>query len=152
MSLRQLSWLSLPEACSGGMYSGVPRMLPALIRATRIQQKAATVGFDWEKPEDAWEKVEEEISELKQALSESREKVEEEFGDLLFALVNYSRFIKINSEDALRAATEKFIRRFKMVEEAMERSGRNMEEASLQEMDEVWNRIKHQKRREPNND
>jgi len=122
---------------------GVPRSLPALLRAHRIQQKASTVGFDWENGEQVWQKVKEEIGELTTAIeSKSQESIEEEFGDLLFALVNLSRFIKVNPEGALRQAVEKFINRFKKVEKTMEALGKDLKDASLEEMDAVWNRIK----------
>jgi tetrapyrrole methylase family protein/MazG family protein len=130
---------------------GVPRNLPALLRAMRIQQKASTVGFDWNEAEDAWKKVEEEMAELQIAQDESREKVEEDFGDLLFALVNYARFLQVNPEDTLRSAVEKFIDRFKKVEKAIESGGKRMEEASLDEMDAVWNTIKNQKKKREQN-
>ena len=122
---------------------GVPKSLPALLRSHRIQQKASTVGFDWEKEDQVWKKITEEFDELKTAIeSKDQEKIEEEFGDLLFALVNLSRFIKVNPEDALRRAVEKFTHRFQKVEKTMEASGKDLKKATLKEMDEVWNRIK----------
>lgn len=122
---------------------GVPCSLPALLQAHRIQQKASTVGFDWETGKQVWQKVKEEIEELNAAIeSKSQEFIEEEFGDLLFALVNLSRFIKVNPECALRQAVEKFITRFKKVEKTMEVLGKDLKDASLEEMDAVWNRIK----------
>jgi len=123
--------------------AGVPSTLPALLRAHRIQAKAATVGFDWEKAEQVWEKVEEEIGELKDAVAENEQnKIEEEFGDLLFAMVNLSRFLRVNPEDALRQATEKFSARFRKVELEAERQHRSLEEMTLQEMDHIWDDVK----------
>jgi tetrapyrrole methylase family protein / MazG family protein len=122
---------------------GVPVALPALLRAHRIQQKASTVGFDWGKPEPVWAKVNEEMRELVEAdRANDHDAVNEEFGDLLFALVNLSRFLKVNPEDSLRLAVEKFINRFQKVESVMKSEGKDMKEATLDEMDEVWNRVK----------
>ena len=122
---------------------GVPKQLPALLRAHRIQEKAATVGFDWKEKEKVWEKVEEETEELKKAIHSKKQKaIKEEFGDLLFALVNFSRFIRINPEEALREAVEKFIYRFQALEKTMEKEGKKLENATLEEMDAVWERIK----------
>jgi tetrapyrrole methylase family protein/MazG family protein len=122
---------------------GVPKTSPALLRAYRTQQKASTVGFDWEEIEPVWEKVHEEIEELKEVIgSKSKKKITEEFGDLLFALVNLSRFIKVNPEDALRQAVEKFMGRFRKVERILAAEGKDLLDASLEEMDAVWNRIK----------
>ncbi len=123
---------------------GVPKQAPALLRAYRIQQKAATVGFDWEKKEQVWDKVREEIDELHEAInSEDQEAVAEEFGDLLFALVNLSRFLRVHPEEALRRAIEKFIVRFQRVETRYAENGKRMQDATLEEMDAVWNEIKH---------
>lgn len=122
---------------------GVPNALSALLRAQRIQQKAAAVGFDWAAAEPVWDKIQEEIEELKIASKENNiNRVEEEFGDLIFSLVNVSRFIGINPEDALRKTTEKFIDRFKKVEREFEEEGKDLNEASLKEMDAVWEKIK----------
>ena len=116
----------------------------SLLRSQRIQQKASTVGFDWERKEQVWEKVKEEIGELEETLDTNRiERIREEFGDVLFALVNLARFLNIDSEDALRMAIDKFIRRFKRVESTLEALGKEMKEATLEEMDALWNRIKH---------
>jgi len=125
--------------------SGAPKNMPALLYANRIQQKASTVGFDWKQRSQVWKKVIEELTELEQAIdSESHEAIKDEFGDLLFSMVNLSRFLDINPEDALRKAVKKFTRRFKRVEEAMAASEQPMQDASLEEMDAVWNRIKHE--------
>ena len=123
---------------------GVPNSLPSLIRAQRLQQKASYAGFDWEKIEQVWGKVNEEIIELKEAeISENNQHIEEEMGDLLFAIVNLSRHLNISSEDALRKTNQKFIRRFKKVEEGIKAKGKKLNEASLEEMDSIWNEAKH---------
>jgi len=124
---------------------GVPKQLPALIRSYRVQNKAAAVGFDWEKIEPVWEKVSEELNELQNAITTGeKEKVEDELGDLLFTIVNLSRFLKINPEDALRKTINKFDRRFRKVEENFKNRGQSLSKVSLEEMDEVWEKIKKQ--------
>lgn len=121
----------------------VPRELPALMRAQKIQSKASKVGFDWSCADGAFEKLTEEINELKIALSKSgRQEIEEEFGDLLFSAVNIGRFIKCDSEEALTFATDKFISRFNLVEEMAEKSGCDMKSMSISELDELWNKAK----------
>ena len=118
---------------------GVPRSLNALLRAHRIQAKASTVGFDWEKTEQVWEKVREELAELEEAYKNGdQQAVQEELGDVLFAIVNLSRFLRVNPEDALRLTVEKFSRRFRAVEEELRRRGKTAEEADLEEMDAIW--------------
>jgi MazG family protein len=118
---------------------GIPIELPALIRALRLQDRAAKVGFDWEKKEDVWKKVEEELGELHQAeTTASVHHIEEEFGDVLFALVNYARFLKINPEFALRRTCEKFTHRFRYVEERLSQQGKTPGEVTLKEMDQLW--------------
>ncbi|RCK74021.1 MAG: Nucleoside triphosphate pyrophosphohydrolase MazG [Ignavibacteriae bacterium] len=122
---------------------GVPKELPALLRAHRLQDKASKVGFDWEKKEDAWRKVEEEIRELHSAIeSGDQEKVESEYGDLLFALVNYSRFINVNPENSLRQTIEKFIKRFQYIEQQLKKRGKDIHNTSLEEMDLLWEEAK----------
>ena len=122
---------------------GVPVALPALIRAQRLQEKAAYAGFDWEKVEEVWEKIHEEIQELKEAqTNNSSEQIEEEIGDLLFAIVNLARFLKIPSEDALRKSNSKFTYRFFQVEEELKKRGKTVDESTLDEMDEIWNMVK----------
>lgn len=120
---------------------GVPASLPSLIKAQRIQEKARGVGFDWEKPEQVLEKVHEEFNELQVEIN-NKGKVEEEFGDLLFALINYARFIDVNPEDALEKTNKKFIKRFKYLETESAKDGKKLGEMSLAEMDEYWNRAK----------
>lgn len=124
---------------------GVPKTLPALIRAQRLQQKASYAGFDWEERDEVWKKVSEEFDELKRAESGGKKKaIEEEVGDLLFALVNLCRFLNLSAEDSLRRANEKFSDRFRSVEKALKIDGKTMEEATLEEMDEIWNSLKNQ--------
>ena len=132
------------EKGRGSRLDGVPNSLPSLIRAQRLQQKASYAGFDWEKIEQVWGKVNEEIIELKEAeISGNNQHIEEEMGDLLFAIVNLSRHLNISSEDALRKTNQKFIRRFKKVEEGIKAKGKKLNEASLEEMDSIWNEAKH---------
>lgn len=123
---------------------GVPMSLPAMVKAYRIQDKARGVGFDWENRDQVWEKVEEEIGELKYELANGNapEKREDEFGDLLFALINYSRFIDVNPETALERTNRKFIRRFQFLEQKAAKQGRKLHEMTLAEMDAIWNEAK----------
>jgi len=127
---------------------GVPKSLPALVKAMRIQDKARGVGFDWERKEQVWEKVEEEMQEFKQEFNTesneavNKEKATAEFGDLLFSLVNYSRFIGIDPEEALERTNKKFIKRFQFLEVESARDGKKMGEMSLAEMDVYWERAK----------
>jgi len=124
--------------------SGVPASLPPLVKAYRIQEKARGVGFDWEEPHQVWDKVLEELNELKTEVEnkESKEKIENEFGDLLFALVNYARFIEVNPEDALEKTNKKFISRFNYLEKTSKNEGRSLHKMSLVEMDKYWNEAK----------
>ena len=123
---------------------GVPVTLPALIRAQRLQQKASYAGFDWDKVEEVWAKIHEEIQELKEAQSNSsKNHIEEEIGDVLFAVVNLARFLDIPAEDALRKTNKKFTTRFAQVEEELKKRGKNVEDSSLEEMDEIWKAVKH---------
>jgi MazG family protein len=125
--------------------SGVPVSLPAIVKASRIQEKAKQVGFEWEKKGDVWKKVEEEMEELKEAEAISIERTEEEFGDLLFSLVNYARFLHIDAETALEKTNKKFIYRFQLMEEKAKATGKSLTDMSLQEMDNIWNEIKSKK-------
>lgn len=133
--------------------SGVPRSLPATVKAMRLQEKAKQVGFEWENKEQVWEKVEEEIGELKGAIDNwqsaneadlrvSHKKVEEEFGDVIFSLINYARFLRIDAENALEVTNKKFIRRFTQMEEEVTKSGKNLADMNLHDMDSIWNSIK----------
>ncbi|MFL3044506.1 MAG: nucleoside triphosphate pyrophosphohydrolase [Candidatus Neomarinimicrobiota bacterium] len=122
---------------------GVPVTLPGLVRAQRLQEKAAYVGFDWEKIESVWEKVYEELQEIKLAQQgDNKDLLEEEIGDAIFTLVNLARFLGIPAEDALRKTNNKFINRFKMIEKELKKRGKTLEESSLDEMDEIWNEVK----------
>jgi MazG family protein len=123
---------------------GVPKELPALFRAYRIQEKASKVGFDWKDEKPVYDKILEEINELKKNVetSASREDIEDEFGDVLFALVNYSRFLKVNPEDALRKTIEKFIKRFRKIEEYAKQNNLILDKMTLEEMDVIWNKAK----------
>jgi len=125
--------------------SGVPGALPATVKAIRLQEKARQVGFEWENKDQVWQKVEEEISELHSAVEKGeKDKVEDEFGDLVFSLINYARFLQIDAENALERTNKKFISRFtKMEAEALKQSKR-LDEMTLDEMDAIWNAIKHQ--------
>ncbi len=124
---------------------GVPSGLPSLIKAYRIQDKAAQVKFEWTDIKDVWQKVVEEQNELMEAVnSGSFEKTEEEFGDLLFALVNYSRFLKLDAEAALEKTNLKFIRRFNFIEQNAETAGKPLRDMTLEEMDQLWNEAKRQ--------
>lgn len=122
---------------------GVPNSLPALIKAYRIQDKAAQVKFEWDNIEDVWAKVEEESAELQQAVNlKNQDKIEEEFGDLMFALVNYSRFLKVDAEAALERTNLKFMRRFNYIESEVARRELSMDTMTLDEMDAIWNEAK----------
>ncbi len=134
--------------------SGVPSSLPAMVKAMRLQEKAKQVGFEWENKDQVWEKVDEEIEELKSAIDNrqsakgheqnraNNKKVEEEFGDVIFSLVNYARFLQIDPESSLEMTNKKFIHRFTQMEEEAKKDGKNMTEMTLEEMDSIWNKIK----------
>jgi XTP/dITP diphosphohydrolase len=128
--------------------AGVPSSLPALIKASRIQEKARGVGFDWDNKEQVWEKVEEELQEFKAEFNTvtntaiDNQKAEEEFGDLLFSLINYARFININPEDALEKTNKKFIKRFQYLESKAKILGKSLQDMTLAEMDVFWNEAK----------
>ncbi len=127
---------------------GVPVSLPALVKASRIQEKARGVGFDWEKKEQVWEKVEEELQEFKEHFNTDsgtvidKENAEKEFGDLLFSLINYARFIDINPENALEKTNKKFIKRFQYLEQKAKDQGKALKDMSLAEMDIFWEEAK----------
>jgi MazG family protein len=126
--------------------SGVPTSLPAVVKATRIQDKARQVGFEWDNKEDVWKKVEEEIGELHEAIdSGDQQHIEEEFGDVLFSLVNYARFLHIDAEGVLEKTNKKFIHRFTIMEEEAKTRGKQLSDMTLQEMDEIWNAVKNKK-------
>ncbi len=127
--------------------SGVPKSLPAVVKATRIQEKAKQVGFEWENKEDVWKKVEEEIQELHVAVAQNdTEHIEEEFGDVMFSLINYARFLQIDAEGVLEKTNKKFISRFKSMEEEASGQGKALSEMSLNDMDELWNEVKRKRK------
>jgi len=145
---RNWEQLKLKEG-NKSVLEGVPASLPALIKASRIQEKARGVGFDWEEKAQVWEKVEEEIQEFRNEFNTlentviDKEKAEGEFGDLLFSLINYARFIDINPEDALERTNKKFIKRFQYLESKAKELGKNLKDMSLAEMDIFWNEAKN---------
>ena len=124
---------------------GVPKSLPALVKATRIQEKVAGVGFDWEEPQQVFEKVEEELQEFNaEVKAKNQEAIESEFGDVLFSLINYARFLNINPENALERTNKKFIKRFQYLEQQAKLKKRSLSEMSLSEMDVIWEEAKRQ--------
>tara|TARA_B110000305_G_scaffold54013_1_gene59559 strand:+ start:5335 stop:6114 length:780 start_codon:yes stop_codon:yes gene_type:complete len=127
---------------------GVPKSLPALVKAARIQEKVKGIGFEWEKREDVWGKVEEEMQELSEEVESgaSQEKIEEEFGDVMFSLINYSRFINVNPENALSKTNKKFINRFQLMETLMKDGNVPIEDSNLETMDIYWEKAKIQLR------
>jgi XTP/dITP diphosphohydrolase len=124
---------------------GVPKSLPATVKAMRLQEKARQVGFEWENKEQVWQKVEEEMSELKEAIEKGQQdEVEDEFGDLVFSMINYARFLQVDAENALERTNKKFIHRFTKMEEQALASGKDLNDMSLEEMDAIWNSVKQQ--------
>lgn len=123
---------------------GVPNSLPAMVKAYRIQEKVKGVGFDWEKPEQVWEKVQEELNEFHEEVAgaSDKEKMESEFGDVLFSMINYARFLDINPEDALERTNKKFMKRFKYLESESKKDGKSIADMSLDEMDVYWEKAK----------
>jgi XTP/dITP diphosphohydrolase len=139
---RNWEQLKLKEG-NDSVLDGVPRSLPSMIKAMRIQEKARGVGFDWEKPEQVWEKVREEMDEFHEASERGDSaQAEEEFGDVLFSLINYARFRNINPEEALERTNKKFIRRFMFLERSARTLGKSLSDMSLDEMDVFWNEAK----------
>ena len=139
---RNWEQLKLKEG-NTSVLGGVPRSLPAMVKAMRIQEKARGVGFDWDQPEQVWEKVEEELNEFKLAAeSGNKKEAEAEFGDVLFSLINYARFKNINPDEALERTNKKFIFRFQYLEEAAKKDGKNLSDMTLAEMDIYWNEAK----------
>lgn len=125
--------------------SGVPASLPATVKAIRLQEKAKQMGFEWDAKEQVWNKVEEEIAELNEAITAGdQDKMEDEFGDVVFSLINYARFLRIDAENALERTNKKFISRFTRMEQQALAAGRKLEEMTLGEMDAIWNTIKQQ--------
>lgn len=126
---------------------GVPKALPAMVKAMRIQEKVRQVGFDWEQPEDVFSKVHEELGELKDAVTSSdKYSIEEEFGDFLFSIINYARFLQIDPEKALERTNRKFSQRFNLMEAIIIQKGKQLTELSLKEMDEIWDQIKKEEK------
>jgi len=122
---------------------GVPGSLPAIVKATRIQEKAKQVGFEWRDKENVWKKVEEEMNELHEEVrKENTRAIEEEFGDVLFSMVNYARFLHVDAETALEKVNKKFLYRFKKMEASAKAEGKQLSEMTLEEMDAIWNKIK----------
>ncbi len=140
--------IKLTEKGNVSVLGGVPKSLPAVIKAMRIQEKARGVGFDWEEKHQVWEKVEEEMQEFKAEFNAEdqkemdREKATSEFGDLMFSLINYARFLDINPEEALERTNIKFIKRFQYLENAARSAGKNLSDMTLAEMDVYWNEAK----------
>ena len=123
---------------------GVPKSLPAMVKAMRLQEKAKGVGFDWDNKEQVWEKVQEELNEFHdEIVNKNTEKMEEEFGDVLFSLINYARFVGINPETALEKTNKKFIKRFQYLEEKIKQEGKNLQTMSLEEMEKYWQKAKN---------
>lgn len=126
---------------------GVPASLPATVKAIRLQEKAKQVGFEWDERSQVWDKVREEMDELQQAIAEDNpQAIEEEYGDLIFSLVNYARFLQVDAESALEKTNRKFIKRFTDMEKIAMEEGKNLGQISLEEMDAIWNRVKTQNR------
>ncbi|MFH1296653.1 MAG: nucleoside triphosphate pyrophosphohydrolase [Bacteroidota bacterium] len=136
--------IKLKEKGNQSVLAGVPGSLPAIVKAYRIQEKASGVGFDWDHSDQVWDKVMEELAELKEAEHSggSQEKKEHELGDLLFAIINYARFIDINPEDALERTNKKFIKRFQFIEEQVKKANKPLQEMTLEEMDRFWKEAK----------
>jgi XTP/dITP diphosphohydrolase len=139
---RNWEQLKLKEG-RNSVLKGVPKSLPAVVKASRIQEKVAGVGFDWEHPEQVWEKVQEELSELNVEIKKGNtDNTEAEFGDVLFSMINYARFINVNPENALERTNKKFIKRFQFLEEAARKEGKELSDMSLTEMDVHWENSK----------
>jgi len=140
------NWEQLKQKEKGGntsVLSGVPKSMPALLKAYRIQEKARAVGFDWEEPSQVYEKVKEELQEFeKEVEAKNQTLAEKEFGDVLFSLINYARFLNINPEDALEQTNKKFISRFNYMEEKVKASGKQISDCKLEELDNYWNEAK----------
>lgn len=140
------NWEQLKQKEKGGnssVLSGVPQSMPALLKAYRIQEKARAVGFDWEAPEQVFEKVKEELNEFETEIkNKNLAEAEKEFGDVLFSLINYARFVNINPEDALEQTNQKFIKRFSHMENRVKANGKQIADCKLSELDEYWNEAK----------
>ena len=133
--------LKLKEGKTSVM-SGVPRSLPPMVQAMRIQEKAKQVGFEWENKEQVWEKVKEEMEEVRVEVEQQSTKIEDEIGDLLFSVINYARFLNIDPDNALAKTNKKFLTRFQSMEKIVTEKGQRMTDLNLQQMDEIWNEVK----------
>jgi XTP/dITP diphosphohydrolase len=140
------NWEQLKQKEKGGnksVLAGVPNSMPALLKAYRIQEKARAVGFDWERPEQVFDKVKEELQEFESEVkNQDQQNAEKEFGDLLFSLINYARFLNINPEDALEQTNQKFIKRFAHMENRVKEQGKQIADCDLAELDGYWNEAK----------
>ena len=146
--LKQWETIKKGEKNTHSIFSEMPRSLPALLKADKIQRKAARVGFDWRHVNDVVAKVDEELRELKDAMaSGDKKQFEEELGDLLFAAVNLARFEKLQAEELLNRTTSKFVSRFQYIESAVHKKGRRLEDCSLEELDALWESAKHSQKR-----
>ena len=134
--------LKLKEGKTSVM-SGVPRSLPPMVQAMRIQEKAKQVGFEWENKEQVWEKVKEEMEEVRVEVEQQTTKIEDEIGDLLFSVINYARFLNIDPDNALARTNKKFLDRFQSMEKIVADKGQRMTDLNLQQMDEIWNEVKN---------
>lgn len=136
--------LKMKEGGAKSVLGGVPGSLPAIVKASRIQEKARAVGFDWDNATQVWDKVNEELREFKTEVDNksSKERIEDELGDVFFSLINYARFIDVNPEDALEKTNKKFIKRFQYLESETAKAGKKLEDMTLEEMDEYWNKAK----------
>lgn len=142
--LRNWENLKLKEG-KKSVLEGVPKSLPAVVKASRIQEKVSGVGFDWEEPQQVFEKLQEELGELQHEIDENNpEKMEAEFGDVLFSMINYARFLKINPENALERTNKKFIKRFQYLEGKAREMNKSLKDMTLAEMDVFWNEAKGQ--------
>ncbi len=136
--------LKLKEG-KASVLGGVPTALPAVVKATRLQEKARQVGFEWDTKEQVWDKVKEEMQELQEAVkNENQQEAENELGDVMFSLINYARFLRLDAESALDKTNKKFIRRFTEMEKQAQADGKQLADMSLEEMDAIWNAIKKQ--------
>lgn len=143
---RNWEQIKLKDNKRQSILSGVPKSLPAMVKAMRLQEKVKQVGFEWETKEQVWEKIEEEEKELLKAVqSKNQQEMEEEIGDLFFSIINYARFLHVDAENALELTNKKFIRRFTGMEAMAAAEGKNLYSMSLEEMDAMWNTIKQQK-------
>lgn len=143
--------IKLQKEGNRSVLGGVPTSLPAMIKAYRIQEKARGVGFDWNQESEVWDKVQEEIAEFKVEVDQQSDNMEDEFGDILFSLINYARFVHLNPEDALEKTNRKFIRRFQNMENRVNAEGKRLTDLSINEMETYWQKIKEEERAAMNN-